>query len=244
MNEQNKEMNIKRKDYLLFELNNIKHTLSKTTYNYLLQLINLELSALEESSNILDLVSFKSNPLFAEIVAYNIYTLAYKYLEERTDLSAVDQINNLKLYSDGIRVFEFYYDTSYDNLKNGEIDLYKMVYDPEYNEKLEEDLLIQLDNEYKNASYYHSGNLNEIIQRRERIDKLKKEIMDLRNNIIPNEEEKRKIEISEIYNESLLDFYNISEEGFEPAKDYGDNKKKTYLKKVNEVKIYNNIRYI
>ena len=244
MNEQNKEMNIKRKEYLLFELNKIKSTISKTTYTYLLGLINLENSALEESSNILDLVSFKSNPLFSEIIAYNIYTLAYKYLETKPNLSCVDQINNIKLFSQDIRVFDFYYEPTYDNLKSGEVNLYKDIYDPAYNEKIEEELLSKLESEYKNITPYHTGNIKEVLDRQSRVDKLKKDIMDLRNGIIPNDEEKRKIELSQVYNQSLMEYFNINEDGFEIARDYGNKKKRTYSKKVNEVKVYNNIRYI
>jgi hypothetical protein len=243
INNQEKVMNIKTRNELIFELNKFKNNIGKPTYDYMMSLINLETSALEVPQDTLDLLLFKNTSLFIDIVSYNIYQYTYNYFLNDSNLRIDDQSNNIKIYLDKYKLYDFYQDYSYDNLRFGEVNFYNVVYDPEYNDYLDEKLSKELDEEYKKSFSSYKDNINNY-KNHEKIEKLKKEIEHLRDHIIPNDEEKRLIEDYERYNESLMNHFRIEQSGFNVAKDYGDIKKRSFLKKTNNVKVYKNIRYI
>ena len=243
INNQEKVMNIKTRNELIFELNKFKNNIGKPTYDYMMSLINLETSALEVPQDTLDLLLFKNTSLFIDIVSYNIYQYTYNYYLNDSNLRIDDQSNNIKIYLDKYKLYDFYQDYSYDNLRFGEVNFYNVVYDPEYNDYLDEKLSKKLDEEYKKSFSSYRDNINNY-NHHEKIEKLKKEIEHLRDHIIPNDEEKRLIEDYERYNESLMNHFRIEQSGFNVAKDYGDIKKRSFLKKTNNVKVYKNIRYI
>ena len=253
MNEINATNNIDilSSNVLALRLYEKRNELSEKVYNYLKRLINLEESALDENAIFSELKEVSSSDLFVNIVTYNIYALAFEYSKTHADIYLDDQINNVKLKVDNNRVFEFYYDKGYDQLPSREVNLFKKVYDPEYNEMLDEMLTKQIEEEYKKVNpygevhtSYRSSSSDWQYQRQLKIDKLNKELKDLRDHDIPNDEEKKELETLEIFNQSLIDYFKIKEEGFEEAKSYGDLKRKTLTKKVNNVKVFNNIRYI
>lgn len=62
INNQEKVMNIKTRNELIFELNKFKNNIGKPTYDYMMSLINLETSALEVPQDTLDLLLFKNTP--------------------------------------------------------------------------------------------------------------------------------------------------------------------------------------
>ena len=243
INNQEKVMNIKTRNELIFELNKFKNNIGKPTYDYMMSLINLETSALEVPQDTLDLLLFKNTSLFIDIVSYNIYQYTYNYYLNDSNLRIDDQSNNIKIYLDKYKLFDFYQDYSYDNLRFGEVNFYNVVYDPEYNDYLDEKLSKELDEEYKKSFSSYRDNINNY-NYHEKIEKLKKEIEHLRDHIIPNDEEKRLIEDYERYNELLMNHFKIEQSGFNVAKDYDDVKKRTFLKKTNNVKVYKNIRSI
>ncbi len=243
INNQEKVMNIKTRNELIFELNKFKNNIGKPTYDYMMSLINLETSALEVPQDTLDLLLFKNTSLFIDIVSYNIYQYTYNYFLNDSTLRIDDQSNNIKIYIDKYKLYDFYQDYSYDNLRFGEVNFYNVVYDPEYNDYLDEKLSKELDEEYKKSFSSYKDNITNY-NHHEKIEKLKKEIEHLRDHIIPNDEEKRLIEDYERYNELLMNHFKIEQSGFNVAKDYDDVKKRTFLKKTNNVKVYKNIRYI
>ena len=239
---------IKTKEYLINELNSNRKMISDRVYNKLLRLIKLEDSALKEEINQEDLLKEVSfSRLFLDIVTYNIYMLTHEYSKVKPEIELDNQCNNIKLKYKGNRLLEFYHDDSYDHNPTREVYLYQTVYDPEYNDMLDEKLSKELEEEYKKDEFYESNRdfgYDWLYKHQQRIDKLIKELKDHRDRNIPTEKEKEELqELEEVYN-SLVDYYEIKNDGFVEKENYGDIKRKTLAKTVNNVKVFNNIKYI
>lgn len=238
------KMNIKTKEYLLSELDNYKDSISSNLYIYLYNLINLNISALEDKINTMEVVLFKKTSFYRDIVAYNIYNYAFNYYLNNPDLRIDDQINNIKLYRDNYKLFDFYHDDNYENLKNGEVNFYKTVYDPNYNSLMDEELSRQINKEsellYKSIDDINISNFD--IEKK--IENLKKELLDLRNSNIPNEEESKILEMYELENNNLMNYFNVNDKGFNSTKEYNNIKRRTLFKNINGINVYKNIRYM
>lgn len=238
------KMNIKPKEYLLSELDNYKNSISPNLFIYLYNLINLNISALEDKINTIEEVLFKNTSLYRDVVAYNIYNYAFNYYLNNPDLRIDDQINNIKLYRDNYKLFDFYHDDNYENLKTGEVNFYKTVYDPNYNSLMDEELSRQINKEsellYKSIDDINISNFD--IEKK--IENLKKELLDLRNSNIPNEDESKILEMYELENNNLMNHFNINDKGFNSTKEYSNIKRRTLFKNINGINVYKNIRYM
>lgn len=232
-------MTIKEKRDLVTQLNryvNYTNNLSSPTYEYLMGLINLEKSALEETPNLLDLVSFKNTQIFKDIVTYNIYSLAQHYCEDKSNTNLQDEMDNIKIISYGIKVFDY---SKLYGLDNGEVDFYQKVYDPDYIDMMDEQIEEKLNGLYRTC--YTSGEYNDVIKKE--IEKLEHQLKDLRYRNIPNKEEQIELDIYKTNYDALIGLYHVNDKGFEEAKNYGNIKKKTLSKDVNGFRIYNNKKY-
>ncbi len=232
-------MTLREKRDLIIQLNryvNYTNNLSAPTYEYLMELINLEKSALEETPNLLDLVSFKNTQIFKDIVTYNIYSLAQRYCEDKSNTILQDEMYNIRILSYGIKVFDY---SKLYGLDNGEVGFYQKVYDPEYIDMMDEQIEEKLNELYRTC--YTSGENNDILKKE--IEKLEHQLKDLRYRNIPNKEEQIELDIYKTNYDALIDLYHVNDNGFEETNNYGNIKKKTLSKDVNGFKIYNYKKY-
>jgi len=78
-----------------------------------------------------------------------------------------------------------------------------------------------------------------------KIEKLERELQDIRGRNIPNKEEKEHIKLMQDYNKSLMEYFKVDESAFKEEVKFGSNKVRKILgQKVNGIKVYNNIRYM
>jgi len=236
-------MNIKTKEYLLSELDNYKDSISPNLYIYLYNLINLNMSALEDKTNTLEVSLFKNTSFYRDIVAYNIYNYTFNYYLNNPDLRIDDQTNNIKIYRDNYKLFDFYHDENYEDLKIGEVNFYKTVYDPNYNLLMDEKLSRKIKEESESLYKNIDDNISSF-DIEKKIEHLKKELLDLRNSNIPNEEENNILAMYEVENNNLMNHFNINDKGFNLTKDYNNIKRKTLFKNINGINVYKNLRYM
>ena len=246
---------IKTKEEILTELKKYKKVLNSELYNYLVSLMNLNDSSLEEKFSKEELSLIRSISLFDDITLYNLYYLTKEYYKNHTDLSIDEQINNIKLYNGNFKkgnvLYDLYFNQSYDTRKQ-EVNLYDQVNDQSYYELLDAQIIENLKNEYRKENPYdivsgrYGGSAtNWQFDHEQKINKLEKELQDIRGRNIPNEQEREQISIVQDNINSLIDYFKINKDGFKQTKDYSINKnKKVLTKEINGIKVYHNIRYM
>ena len=249
------ETMIKSKEDIINELKTYKKVLSGDLFNYLISLVELNNSALEEKFSNEELSLIENISVFDDITLFNIYYLAKEYINNHPEVALDEQINNIKLYNSGYKkgklLFDFYFNQSYDTRRQ-EVNFYSEVNDQKHFELLDEKISRELEYEYTRENPYsidygrYGGPAtNWQFDHEQKIQKLEKELQDIRGRNIPNDIEKEQIRIIQEYNKSLMDYFKVDETGFKKEVKFGNVKVKKVLgKRINGIQVYNNIKYM
>ncbi len=246
---------IRKKEDILKELKTYKKVISEELYNYLISLINIDNSCLEEKFSEEELSLIEKIPTFDDITLFNIYHLAKEFINSHPEIFLDEQVNNIKLFNSGYKkgklLFDFYFNQTYDT-RSQEVNFYSEVNDQKYYEDLDERISSELEIEYMKENPYSFEKLryggpasNWQFDHEDRIIKLEHDLKDIRDRNIPNEKEKEEIKQIQEYNKSLMEYFKIDDEGFKQTREYENrNNKKVLTKKINGIKVYKNIRYM
>ena len=249
------ESMIKTKSELINELKTYKKILSGDLYSYIKSLIQLNNSSLENKFSKEELPIIENIPVFDDITLYNIYYLAKEYINNHPEVTVDEQINNIKLhdssYMKGNLLFDLYFSQSYDTRRQ-EVNFYSEVNDQKHFELLDDQVSKELQYEYTKTNPYgyvagkYGGPASHWqFEHEKKIEKLERELQDIRGRNIPNEEEKEHIKLMQDYNKSLMEYFKVDESAFKEEVKFGSNKiRKVLGQKVNGIKVYNNIRYM
>jgi hypothetical protein len=250
----NKEPIIRNKEDIIEVLKTYKKIISEELFDYLIDLLNINNSCLEERFNEEELSLIEKIPVFDDITLYNIYYLVKEYINLHPEVLLDEQVNNIKLYKRGLKkrkLFDLYFNQTYDTRKQ-EVNFYSEVIDQKYYDDLDKQISNDLMNELKKENPYgyeqfrYGGPAsNWQFDHEEKIKKLESELKDIRSRNIPNNEEKEQIKIMQEYNKSLMEYFKISDQGFKLTREYGSNRnKKVLTKNINGIQVYDNIKYI
>ena len=248
----NHEIKIKTKEDILDELKSYKKVLSSELFDYLLSLVNINDSALREQLSNEEVSVLKNIPVYDDITLFNLYYLTKEYINIHPEVVLSEKSDDLELYTGENKkrrkIFELYYNQELTTRKQY-INLYNEVNDQKYFDDLDEKISNELDYEYKKKNPYsydenrYGGPASLwVFNHREKIERLKRELQNVRERNIPTKEENEEIKIMQEYNKSLMNYFGIKESGFKDFNEYAYIK---ILKKtINGVDVYNKIRHI
>ena len=227
--------NIKSKKELLEKIGGYGYgkILNSGTLSYLEDLIRLRESATDEAdfdwyNHISDL------KIYDDIVNYNLYNRILNLMNESDDKYEIESYNSgllikIKLENRDICLIDFNYS------KDRTTNLYKSVIDENNNDELSRIIVEKIYKLEDTPKQYLSLNLSSQLENyRKRLNELeKKEYTD---------DDYREVELTEKYQKMMLEEYDVKESDFEEYFLSSTNKK--LVKKVPNLTIYNNIRYL
>ena len=260
---------VSTKEELIELLKKYKGILSDSMISYLNSLIDLEFSVVREYISNNDKEALSELEVYRKIAIYNIYNRAlniFKQKESELIISSNNEgIEGLNIYAslgeNNCKLFDFNYmevlkPYGYKAVRIGDISLFKTI---ESTEKREEELIRvmnELDRLYDEKNPYnsshnvyggpasqwafeHSKKIKDYEDKFNLLDS-KKELTD---------EDKKEIEITKRFNELLLEDYGLTNKDFEESNYkcfFNDKTKlqKTLVKKIPNINIKNNIKYI
>ena len=214
----NSEITIKEKLYNLLE--SYKNILSKDVIEYLKYLIELDISAVNDTSSISvdDKKLLLQFDIYREIAKYNIYYRALKLLNiisskfpyDTDSISLIAKINTII-----IKIFDF----DYQNPNNiGTIKLYQTIIDEKERnaeiERIKKRLEFLYDFHNPKIAFNHLQNHNFSFLKNEEIDQLNRRINELQHRNPITLKKEFEIEKTKELCELFLDDYGIKEEEF------------------------------
>lgn len=263
---------IDEKKELLEQLKKYRDILSVSMYDYLNELLSLEISALgdyitKDTRSILSDIR-----IYRQIVRYNIYSKAINLFEKEKDnignyiinddnsillITGDDSTNyaNLFMFDYADRIFNSIVDDEYKNMRIGNIDFFKTV---ESNKVSKEDLEI-IKKEFErikikaeksrytaNINYSHWSELGRL----NTVGSYQKFLMHTANTKDRNIDIKKTVELTEYVNKLLLEEFDVKKNSFKEWTISSNNTingfevNKTNIKKMPNLTIRNNIKYI
>lgn len=257
---------INTKEELVELLEEYKGLLDDSMIEYLDSLINLDFSVIR------DYISYRERQMLSDLIVYrkiskyNIYNRALKLFKQRDDNLKISGniagIEGLNVYAEfdeaSYKLFDFNYQESsnlYDMQKAscyiGTISLYQALDNKEEREKELEQIENKLDNLYnqKNPYNYGAPYTRWVFDHMEKIREYEKKFNLLNSKNVLTDTEKKEIEMTNKFHELLLEDYGLTNNDFEDEntlvlynKEIESNK--TLVKKISNISIVDNIKYI
>lgn len=261
------------KEELLELLKKSSVILNKSIEEYLTSLIELEFSVIRDYISDEERDALKELEIYQKVAIYNIYNRAVELFRSNaipTDIADNNESLNIcyPYFNMNIKLFNFDYSKhlnlgenipdGYESRKIGSIILFKTLEDKELREKELDSIMLKLEELYDAKNPYpnikkkiggpHSFWTHEHNQKIKEYEKLFTELDSKKELTL---EEEKEIEITnEVYN-LLLEDYGLSIDSFNEMKltpmfsfNHQSKMKKTLVKKLPNLSIYTNIKYI
>lgn len=244
---------VKTKEELLESLKIYKEILNNETIDYLNSLVGLEFSALRAYISNSERNVLSNIDIYGHIVTYNIYHRAINILSKNKSVVLVgnkENSENLNAYYNGHNVYCF----KYKNLKVNELDkigsinLFNTVFSEAEREKEITRIIRKLEFLYSennpfNPSTYQSFTWT--FTHQNYIKKYEDLLEEVDRKKVLTEDDKRLIEITGLINNEFLSDYQIKTTDFDEVIDMTKSElEKEYIKKLPDINVKNNIKYI
>lgn len=262
---------VRTKKELLELMKPYRKILSSSILNYLYELIELDYSVVCPCIDFDTRKIVSDLDIYKDIAIYNIYMRAISLFskdKEEFDIRIDDNskgLEGINIYAKNLNIYRFDYSNNialsydipdgYKTNRIGSIDINRVVFDDNirYRElekiKKELDILYNQENPFSTDSdiiegpaYYWE------MEQKKKIGSYEKIYSELTKKRVLTDYEKMMIEISQKYYELVLSDYELNEDEFKDDGTYygaiKSNQEKTYTKKIPNLVINNNIRYL